>query len=244
MWVGPKHWAMWILITICAVGILFCSYFLVSDKQAALEADTAYQNLRQMKDSSLPGQERNPIDFVELQKINPDTAAWITSEDSPIDYPILQGSDNDYYLRHLATGAPNKLGSLFIDYRNQRDFSDKLTIIYGHNWQDGFMFASLEQYKSQAYFHLHPSMELYTPEGPYRIEFFAGAVVDGKYESIPVNFSGDSDFLAFLESIRENSTFQSDITIKADDRVICLYTCSYDYDNARYALFGRLTPIQ
>ncbi len=243
MRVGAKRRIIWVLITICAIGILFCSYFLVSDKQATREAATAYQNLRQMKNSSLPGQERNPIDFIELQKINPDTVAWITLEGSPIDYPILQGSDNQYYLSHLMTGEPNKLGSIFMDYRNEKDFSDKITLLYGHNWQDNLMFAVLEQYKNQEYYDQHPAMELYTPEGVFRIEFFAGIVVDGGYESIPTEFNGEEAFQEYVQFLKDHSTFQSQTIVQGDDRVITLCTCSYDYDNARYALFGKLSPF-
>jgi len=243
MRVGPKRRVLWTLITFCVVGILFCSYLLVSDRQSALEADTSYQNLRQTKDASLPGQEGNPIDFIELQKINPDTVAWITSEGSPIDYPILQGSDNQYYLRHLMTGEPNKLGSIFMDYRNEKDFSDKITLLYGHNWQDDLMFAVLEQYKNQEYYDQHPAMELYTPDGAFRIEFFAGIVVDGGYESIPTAFNGEEAFQEYVQFLKDHSTFQSEIIVQGDDRVITLCTCSYDYDNARYALFGKLSPF-
>jgi sortase B len=105
------------------------------------------------------------------------------------------------------------------------------------------MFAVLEQYKNQEYYDQHPAMELYTPEGVFRIEFFAGIVVDGGYESIPTEFNGEEPFQEYVQFLKDHSTFQSQTIVQGDDRVITLCTCSYDYDNARYALFGKLSPF-
>ena len=105
------------------------------------------------------------------------------------------------------------------------------------------MFAVLEQYKNQEYYDQHPAMELYTPEGVFRIEFFAGIVVDGGYESIPTEFNGEEAFQEYVQFLKDHSTFQSQTIVQGDDRVITLCTCSYDYDNARYALFGKLSPF-
>lgn len=183
------------------------------------------------------------IDFEYLSQINPDVVGWIYAEGTGIDYPAVQGRDNDYYLRRLFTGERNKLGSIFMDYRTSKDFSGKNTILYGHNMKDGSMFSSLTKYGNQNFYDKFPSMQLYTPAGDYEIELFAGFVVDGNYESVRFEFTDDNDFLSYIDTIRGESDFNSDINVSADDRIITLCTCSYEYDNARYTLFGKLTPV-
>jgi sortase, SrtB family len=168
---------------------------------------------------------------------------WIAAEGTEIDYPVVQGDNNDFYLDHLFTGERNKLGSIFMDCRNDAGFADKNTILYGHNMKDGSMFSSLTKYKDQRYYDRHPAMLLHTPEGSYRIELFAGIVVDGDDESVRMTFRDDDDFLDYVGSLRQASTFVSDTAVGADDRIVTLCTCSYEFNNARFALFGKLTPL-
>ncbi len=170
--------------------------------------------------------------------------AWIFAEGTQINYPIVKGKDNDYYLRHLFTGEENRLGTIFMDYHNQGDFTEKNTIIYGHNMKRGSMFSGLEKYKDQSYYDSFPDMVLRTPGGDFKIELFAGAVVDGSYESVRFDFKDDCDFQCYIDTLKKKSTFEADTIIKADDRIITLCTCSYEFDDARYALFGKLTPVR
>lgn len=156
-----------------------------------------------------------------------------------MDYPVVQGKDNDHYLGRLFTGERNKLGSIFLDYRNNSDFSDKNTVIYGHNMKDGSMFSSLTKYKDQSYYDEFPATLLYTPDGDITVEWFAGGTVDGDYESIRFDFKDDRDFESYVQSLRSKSTFVSDTAVTAEDRIVTLCTCSYEFDNARYALYGK-----
>lgn len=90
------------------------------------------------------------VDFNKLEEINPDVIAWIEIPGLEISYPVVQGRDNDYYLHHLITGENHKSGSIFMDFHNQENLSDRNSIIYGHNMKDGSMFGTLDQYQSQA----------------------------------------------------------------------------------------------
>ncbi|MCL2775511.1 MAG: class B sortase, partial [Oscillospiraceae bacterium] len=117
------------------------------------------------------------IDFETLQMINPDAVAWLYGPGTPIDYPVMRAAEYDYYLHHLPNGEYNANGSLFIDY-NWADFTDKLTIIYGHNMKSEQMFGSLANYKKQAYFEEHPCLYLYTAGGEsYSIELVYGCIM-------------------------------------------------------------------
>lgn len=253
-----------ILMVLCAAGIFYSAFILVSDNREYAAGDAAYQQVCQIRKSSEPAADRNAsqqatgealtgeklneqsdsLDFSILEKINPDVVAWITAEDTEIDYPVVLGTDNDYYLRHLFTGERNKLGAIFMDYRNHGDFSDKNTILYGHNMKDGSMFSSLTKYKDQSYYDSFPTMVLYTPIGDFKIELFAGIIVNGDYESIQIDIKDDQDFQNYIDLLKKASSFKSDTVLNADDRIITLCTCSHEFNNARYALFGKLMPIK
>jgi len=231
-------------MVLCAVGILSSVIILFSDSREYAIGDAAYQQLRLIGESSEEKQEQhiNGVDFTSLERINPDVVGWLAAKGTEIDYPVVWGKDNDFYLHHLFTGESNKLGSIFMDYRNHSDFSDKNTIIYGHNMKDGSMFSSLTKYKDQWYYDSFPTMLLYTPVGKFTIELFAGIVVDGNYDSVQFDFKDDHDFQSYADSIKKKSTFESDTIINPDDKIITLITCSYEFSNARYALYGKLTP--
>lgn len=104
------------------------------------------------------------VDFAALQEINPDVVAWIRIP-GVLEYPVVRGEDNSYYLNHTVQKTYNIAGSIFLDYRNERDFSDSKNIIYGHNMKDGSMFHVLRNYRNVAFFREHTEMELYLPDG-------------------------------------------------------------------------------
>jgi len=181
------------------------------------------------------------IDFAALKAINADSAAWLYSPDTVIDYPVMRATDYSYYLQHLPNGSLNANGSLFIDYNCAPDFSDSLTIIYGHHMKSGRMFGSIVGYKKQAYFDAHPNMYLYTADGSYRIDLIYGCVIGaGQWRERAFMFKENLDSL--LTYAAHNTTFSSDVAYAEGDRVVALSTCSYEFDNARYLVIGVLRP--
>ncbi|MCD8074384.1 MAG: class B sortase [Lachnospiraceae bacterium] len=111
------------------------------------------------------GRDTITVDFEALRAINPDIVAWIRIAGTEVDYPVVQGEDNGYYLTHTFTGAENSAGTLFLDYRNAGDFTDSISMIYGHNRKDGSMFGNLKAFLDEAYFSEHGEIQLYLPSG-------------------------------------------------------------------------------
>lgn len=183
------------------------------------------------------------MDFTKLQDINQDIGAWLLSEDTPIDYPVLQAYDNRCYLNHLYTGEINGAGSLFLDYRNTGLFTDRNSVIYGHHMKNESMFHTLEGYKKQDYYDSHPIMILYTPDGDYLVELISGTIEDGMKEFVKFDFENEEDFTEYVNALRSRSTFQSTVELQPDDRLLSLCTCSYEWSEASYLVVGRLTPI-
>jgi sortase B len=180
------------------------------------------------------------VDFYALQETIPGITAWIVADGTIINYPVMQWTNNDHFLNHLPDGTRHIMGSIFLDYRNSPDFTDKNSVIYGHHMRSGDMFSQLEFYKEQEFYDRHPIIMLYTPERDYRIELFAGYVADALRETIPVAFSGASDFEAYIAEARRRSVFESSVDVGANDRLVTLVTCTHGSVNARFVLVGRI----
>ncbi len=182
------------------------------------------------------------IDFDGLLAQNADTVAWLYCEDTVINYPVVQTTDNEYYLHHLFSGETNSCGTLFVDAANASDFTDDNTIIYGHYMKNGQMFHTLGEYDSQEYYEEHPFMILYTPETVYQIQIFASEILDGS-DGFPLNFAEEEEKQAWIDSLREDSDIQSEVTVTVEDRLVTLYTCAYTFEEARRLVFGKLVPL-
>ena len=179
------------------------------------------------------------VDFDALWKLNKDIVAWIYCPGTPINYPVVQSEDNDYYLRRLLDGTWNIGGTLFLDYRCSADFSGINSIIYGHHMKSGTMFGSLVRYRNQSYYNEHPVVFLVTPYGQYRVELFAGCTIDamdGIYEPNP---SPEQ-----VERLKQQSTFVPSADTATEGPILTLSTCAHDFENARYVVLGRLVPIE
>ena len=251
-----------LLLVLCIGVMLFCGYKLVTSYLEYKVGDDAYasitagavkkkqavspnsgENSASSGDSEQDTDEPLDVDFSVLSAMNADVAAWIYSADTVIDYPVVQGSDNVYYLDHIFDGTYNKLGTLFVDCRNAPGFSDWNTIIYGHNMNNGSMFASLTNYTKQAYYEAHPEMFLVTPNGTFRLELFSGYVTPSDSDAYTFSFADASAFSEFLENIRARSDFDSPVSVEASDRIVTLSTCTYDFEDARYVVHGKLVPV-
>ncbi len=180
------------------------------------------------------------VDFDALSAINSDVTGWIYVEGTNINYPIVQGEDNSHYLHYTFSGQENRVGSIFMDYRCQADFSDRNTVIYGHRLSDKTMFTALKNYKKQSYYDAHPYYVIVTPEKKYVVEIFSGYVASVDDEAWQLNFSSDDEFSEWLADTKAKSKFKSKVTPTVNDLVVTLSTCTYEFDNARYVLFGIL----
>lgn len=180
------------------------------------------------------------INFAALRAINSEVVGWIVCENTKINYPVVQGKDNSYYLSHHFNGRRSIVGCVFLDCRNSPHFTDTNSILYGHQVSDGSMFSAVLNYKKQAYYDAHPRMLLLTPEANYLIDLFAGYVAKADEPAWRLDFSTPGEYLAWLEAACRRSTFRSTVKPTEHDRVITLSTCTYEFYNARYVLLGVL----
>ena len=183
------------------------------------------------------------VDFPSLMQENSDIIGWLYCENTPINYPVVQSNDNDYYLRRDLHGNYLYSGTLFADFRCPAVGTGQNFIIYGHFMKNAMMFGTLEKYKDQSYYDEHPVLYYLTPDKNYMIELFASFVTDADSDIYSPEFGDTDKFEAVLQNIKDNSTFVSDVSVTGDDHIVMLSTCSHDFNNARYVVFGKLTCL-
>ena len=252
-----------VLLCFVFVGIFVISgYQLISTLGEYKAAQDTYENVSNQFVSAAPTATPAPVETgsgevtepeVELSPINVDFAAllaqntdvrgWIYCEGTMLNYPIAQGKDNDYYLERLIDGTWNPSGTLFMDFRNAPDFTSFNTLIYGHNMNDGSMLHMIRKYVDQAYYDAHPVFYLNTTEKNYKVELFSGYITDAESDAYTMGFPDEQSYLNFIDKLLRRSNFDSPVEPTAADRIVTFSTCSYEYDNARYVLHGRLVPI-
>lgn len=168
------------------------------------------------------------------------TTSWIRIEGTRIDYPVAQWSNNQYYLNHLLDGTKNKNGTIFVDCDNNADLSDRNTFIYGHHMKNGSMFAELVNYKKQNFYTEHPVIEYITPEKSYRAEIFSAQICEGSADLFTKYYKNDADFEKYLKKMQQASLIKTNVSVTAEDRILTLVTCTYEYDDARFIVQAKL----
>lgn len=182
------------------------------------------------------------IDFEYLKTLSKDVAAWIQIPGTQVNYPVMQGSDNEYYLKRLYNGKYNSMGSIFIDAVNSLDFSDRNTILHGHNMKNGSMFASLLKYREQNYYDSHPEILLYTESGDFKLEIISAYTTISESESYKISFIGEDEFAEFVAEAASLSDFVSPVKYTPGDRLVTLSTCTTTggYTEYRYVVHALL----
>lgn len=237
------------IVLVCVLAAVACvsGYKIFQIMSEYRAGETTYDDLKvyvsttATEDKKTDARPQKPIiNFDELSDINSDVVAWIKLDNSVIDYPVVQCGDNDYYLEHLFNKQVNSSGCIFLDYRNSSDFTNRNSVIYGHHMKNGSMFSAITKYKEQSFFDEHPVFQLYTPDSSYEVEIFAGYVADVQDSAWNTDFADDAGFEKWIDEQIQKSLFKSNIKPTASDRIVTLSTCSYEFDNARFVVFGKI----
>ena|GEM_PF-3540265 len=183
--------------------------------------------------------------YKKLLDINPDLYCWIKVSFTTIDYPVVQATDNEYYLNHSFEKKHSNSGAIFADYRNGKDISENRNLlIYGHNMLDNSMFQPLIDFSTREDYFTHGIIELITQEAIYYYEIFSVSEEDPKSGYIQTDFKDDEEYVEFLYEIKERSVFQKDIILDENSKIITLSTCINDVRlDMRFAVRGVLTDV-
>lgn len=154
----------------------------------------------------------------------PDTAIWLQLPDTSLDYPVMLGIDNQFYLDHLPDGNKSALGSLFLDYRTNEDSVH--LIVYGHNGSGGRMFGLLKQYESQDYFLEHRTLTVATSDAVYVCPIFSVRRVEADGNAYQLEFEDNDSLIDYINQAAAESLYQIDVELKDAARLLTLSTCT------------------
>ncbi len=174
--------------------------------------------------------------FEELLEINSEIVGWIKVPNTNIDYPIVKGNDNVFYLDHDFKREPEIRGAIFMDYRNKSDVSDRHTIIYGHQSRLGIMFTELNKFKKQDFFENNEKIYLTTLYEEQEWQIFAAYETSTNFHYIVIDFSSDESFLSTVEQFQKRSKFNRTVNITKDDQILTLSTCVHGVEGMRFVV--------
>lgn len=169
------------------------------------------------------------VDFTGLQSQNPDICAWIYIPGTDVDYPVLKGTDNSFYLSHDAYGQYSPDGSIFVDAGCGDDFDDFDTIIYGHNMSTGTMFKTLHNYEDDEFWNENRNVYIYLPDRVIRYEVFAAYRTNDRHILTYNDFSDKAVRDNYIQNIKDKNfdegIVKNDQNIDIDSTLLTLSTC-------------------
>lgn len=183
------------------------------------------------------------VDFEALKAKNNEVVGWLYIPNSVMNYPVAKAQDNDKYLNSGLDGKYLRAGTLFADYRNKELEASSNYIIYGHNMKNGTMFGRLIGYKKQAFYDKNPTIFYLTPENNYKIELITGNVVNSNDQIYNPDLTS-KEMIEILNKYKKTAAFKSSVEFTEEDKFITLSTCSYEYDEARFIVVGKITACK
>lgn len=190
------------------------------------------------QDQSKDGDYVNSANEEELKSINSDYKMWIQIENTNINYPVVQGSDNDYYLKHNFRKESNISGTVFVESANDID-NDKNIILYGHNMRNGTMFNNITNYKEESFFNEDNKINIIMNNTLYEYEVFSVYVKNVSEVNLAIGFASEDEFINYAYNQADESIYKKDVDFSAEDNLITLVTCSYEFTDARTIVVAR-----
>lgn len=217
------------IVNIVLILIIFICIYNISEKLIEYnKADNSYEKIRVEKE------EENMYDKYE------DYRGWIKIDNTNINYPIVQGKDNSFYLDKDINKNYLSSGSIFMNYLNH-GFNDENTVLFGHHMRNKTMFAQLKKYKEKEFFYGDNDIVIEVENDKVlKYKVFSAYVTDSKDNYIKTNFDDKDQYKEFLEDIKNKSQYKSDIDVNENDKIITLSTCSYEFNDARMVVHGKL----
>lgn len=222
-----------IIALVCMIAMFF------SGVKIAIwwKENTKTQNLIHeiSKKTTIDENNKYKIDIQELKKENPDTVGWIKIENTNIEYPIVQTSNNDYYLKHTFDKSKNSAGWIFADYRNKLDGTDKNIVIYGHNRRDTSMFGTLKNTLNEEWYNNEENgkIHLIIGEESYEYQIFSIYKIQKEDFYLTTNFKAENEFKKYIDRAKSKSVKSFNVEVNVEDSLLTLSTCA---DNTNYRI--------
>lgn len=219
-----------ILLIICIFIFCISTWKLYGYYRSYKKAKDTYSKI--VKENVKISKNERKIDFKKLKSQNQDIAGWIYIRGTTIDYPIVQGKDNEEYLHQDFNKKKSSSGTIFLDNNCKKDFTSDNNIIYGHHMKNGTMFAQLLKFREKSFLKKHNEIMIFTPDRTIHLKVIS-AYAQKAQNKIPVTFANDKQKKAYIKKIES----MSEQTIKTsrinDSHIYTFVTCSYEGEDNR-----------
>ena len=236
-----KHlYIVLVIVLIAIIGVsVFFGYGYFKEKEAVVNPTETTET---STTSYLP---ENPINFKKLKKQNADIFSWIKIDNTNIDYPILYPNDksNDYYLRKNIKGEYDSQGVIWIENYNDPDWSDPVTVVYGHNiWTKGTRFYQLKKFRDENFFEKNRFIQIYAEGRELKYEIYSAFEYDDRHIMLSYNFLDDKVYQEFIDytlnPLSLSKNVRKNTVVTTNDKLIVLSTCIKGKENMRYLVVG------
>lgn len=230
-----------VTVLLIVLVLLFAGFMIWDNTQVYTQAENVRLMMQEIKEQALS--DDNTLSFDELRKINPDVVGWLTIGGTQIDYPIVRGENNFYYLNRDVFGESSLAGALYMDSRNSPDFSDIYTIIYGHHMENHLMFGDLDLFKDKEFFEKNQTGSILLPDGVKDLHVLAIMEVNDNVKEVFDPTIYDWEISGLCVYLQKNAMHLSQETLDAimaapdQYQVVALITCTSGATGNRTALF-------
>ena len=243
-----------VILALCLAGT-YAGYALWDNNRVYAAAENVQADMIKLKptvqsagEGAEEGEEAG-ADFAELLAVNPDVCAWVTLDNTGVDYPVLQGETNLTYINTDVYGNFALAGSIFLDSRNDKTFSEPYSLLYGHHMDNGRMFGDLDLYKEKKFFDENRTGTLILPDRVYELEIFSCMLISASEDAIfnPMQYQDDIDKL--LDFAEQNSLFLHEDVLERisqseeEVQILALSTCSSEFTDARTILLTVMKTV-
>ena len=223
------------ILSLCISGV-YAAYALWDNNLVYAQVDDVQADMLKLKPD-----ERRPS-FDELLAINPDVVGWISLDNTNIDYPVMQGETNLTYFNMDIYGDFALGGSIYLDSRNDPNFNDPYSLLYGHFMDSGRMFGDLEKYKEEEFFEANQSGNLLMEDKVYELEVYATILVSASDEAIFNPPLWQDNISGLIEYAESNALYLNSSAIEESTQILAFTTCTTEFTDARTVVLTVMKP--
>lgn len=215
-----------IIMFICLIVLIYSIYNIIDWHLANNKTEIIQEEINEIIDET--SKDKNDIDFVSLKKKNKEIVAYLKVPGTKIDYVVVKGKDNSYYLKHNLYKQSSVAGWIFMDYHNKLDGNDKNIVIYGHNTYNGTMFGTLKNVVKKDWYENmdNHTFNLVLEDEVLTYQVFSTYSIKVEDYYINTIFKNNNEFDEFVKTLKKRSVYNYDVEVSGEDSILTLSTCT------------------
>ena len=246
----PLKAMLFLLIIVFIVSIIFLIWYMNQRNKSKTDNTSILDSVEVDETQITETRTKRMLQLEELQKQNDEIIGWLEIADTNINYPVVQGKDNDFYLRHNYKKEYSISGSLFLDKAFDTTNKSSNYLIYGHRDTQGLMFEDLMKYANKEFYETHKKIRFTTNEEDCEYEVLAVFYSRVYYKSEKnvfryyffVNANNEAEYDDFVNNAKKASIYDTGVTAKYGDQLMTLSTCEYSQEDGRFAVVLKKCP--